>query len=69
MELKSSAFANGAEIPRRHTCRLPFERATVDKRVLEHIVAAVQTEGAWVHVVKDRRERHATREGAPGGAD
>lgn len=51
-----------AAIPRRRTCRLPFERAPIDRRVLEQIVAAAQAEGVWMHVVKDRKERHALAE-------
>lgn len=51
-----------AAIPRRHTCRLPFERAPVDKKVVDQLVLAAHSEGAWLHVVRDRKERHAVAE-------
>ena len=51
-----------AAIPRRHTCRLPFERAPIDRKVLEQITACAQGEGVWFHLVKDRKERHAVAE-------
>lgn len=48
-----------AAIPKRRTSRLPYERTTVEKKVLERLEAGAAAEGAWFRVVKERRDRHA----------
>ncbi len=48
-----------AAITRRRTNRMPFERTPVDRKTLEHLEAAANAEGAWLHIVKDRHDRHA----------
>ncbi len=48
-----------AAITRRHTNRMPFDRTTVDRKVIERLESAANSEGCWLHVVKERKERHA----------
>lgn len=48
-----------AAITRRRTNRMPFQRTTVDRKLLDRLEAAAGSEGAWLHVVKDRHDRHA----------
>lgn len=48
-----------AAITRRRTNRMPFDRTTVDRKLLERLESASSSEGAWLHVVKDRHDRHA----------
>ncbi|MFM9996180.1 MAG: Acg family FMN-binding oxidoreductase [Phycisphaerales bacterium] len=45
-------------IPNRRTSRVPFERTTVDKKVIERLEAGAAAEGAWFRVVKERHDRH-----------
>lgn len=47
-----------AAITKRRTNRMPFERTNVDRKVLERLEGAANAEGAWLHIVKDRHDRH-----------
>lgn len=46
-------------ITRRRTTRLPFKRDEIDRVLIQKLDAAVTEEGAWLHIVHDRRARHA----------
>ncbi len=46
-------------ITRRRTTRLPFKRDEIDRVLIQKLDSAVSEEGAWLHIVHDRRARHA----------
>jgi nitroreductase len=51
-----------SSITRRRTNRMPFDRTPVDRKVIEHLHAAAQAEGAWFHAAIERRARHVLAE-------